>query len=454
MSSISALADPPHPTFREAAHVWARIGITSFGGPAGQIALMHRELVDERRWVSEERFVHALNYCMLLPGPEAQQLATYIGWLLHGTAGGVVAGTLFVVPGLIVILTLATLYTLFHATSWLTGIFFGLEAAVLAIVVEAVIRLARRALRGPVHRVLAISAFLVLFAFAVPFPLVVLTAGGVGLIGTRFTPSLFPAAALHGAAPSVVDRKRAADAPHLAPALRRSLGVVALWGGLWATPIVVLALVFGPTSTFVQLAEFFSKMAVVTFGGAYAVLSYVAQQAVEGHGWLGSTEMVDGLALAETTPGPLILVLSWVGFLAGARDGALSPLLGGLLGALITTWVTFVPCFLLIFLGAPHVERLRGNLAFSGALAAIGAAVVGVIANLALWFALHVLFRHVEKLELGPLSLAWPRLASLDPAALGLALVGALGLFRFHLGVPGTLAIAAALGLALKVGFG
>jgi len=447
--SHSSSPAPDHPSLAEATRVWARIGLTSFGGPAGQIALMHRELVEERRWISESRFLHALNYCMLLPGPEAQQLAIYVGWLLHGTLGGVVAGTLFVLPGLAVILSLATLYTTFHGTGWLAALFLGLESAVLAIVVEALSRLAARALKNRAMAALAALAFVALFAFHAPFPLVVLGAGLIGLVGARRAPDLFGAAATPADTTAVVDA-RLERQPHAPASLGRALGVIVLWGGLWGLPIVALAAIFGPDHTFVRLAEFFAKMAAVTFGGAYAALSYVAQQAVETFGWLAPGEMLDGLALAETTPGPLILVLSWVGFLAGSRTAPLPPLAGGLLGALVTTWMTFVPCFLWIFLGAPHVERLRGNAAFSGALAAIGAAVVGVIADLALWFALHVLFHEVGTLHAGPLALPWPSLASFDPAAAALALAAALMLFRLRLGVPVTLALCAALGFALR----
>lgn len=445
---------PPHPSFAEATRVWAKIGLLSFGGPAGQIALMHRELVEERRWISEERFLHALNFCMLLPGPEAQQLATYVGWLLHGTRGGVVAGTLFVLPGFVVILTLSTLYALFQKTAWLDGLFFGLKAAVLAIVVEAVIRVGRRALRNRVMVGLAVAAFLALFVFDVAFPVVVAAAGLIGFLGVRARPDLFGGGGGHGGkgggtvTGAVID----ADPHHLAPSPARSAGVIAVWGGLWAAPIVGLAAVFGPDAVFVTLAGFFSKMAVVTFGGAYAVLAYVAQQAVEGFGWLSAPEMVDGLALAETTPGPLILVLTFVGFLAGFRDpSGLGPLAGGVLGAVTVTWVTYVPCFLWIFLGAPHVERLRANRAFAGALAAITAAVVGVIANLAIWFALHVLFREVGRVDLGPVSIVRPVVTSLDPLAALLAAVAATALFRGRLGVPKTLALCGVLGLAVRM---
>ena len=450
----SDLSAPPRPSFAEATAVWARIGCLSFGGPAGQIALMHEELVERRRWVSEDRFLHALNYCMLLPGPEAQQLATYIGWLLHGARGGIVAGTLFVAPGFLVILTLSTLYALFQSTAWLASLFFGLKAAVLAIVVEALLRVARRALRNRVMVALALAAFLALFVFAVPFPVVVLGAGLVGFLGSRARPDLF-AASGHGAkkgGTTVADAVIDADPHHLVPTWGRAFSVVATWGGLWLLPIVAAALVFGVDSTFVTLARFFSEMAVVTFGGAYAVLAWVAQAAVEQFGWLKPGEMVDGLALAETTPGPLILVLTFVGFLAGFRDGAgLAPLAGGFLGAVVVTWVTYVPCFLWIFLGAPYVERLRENRAFAGALAAIGAAVVGVIGNLALWFALHVLFREVRSFDFGPLSMSVPAPTSLDPVMTILALVAAASLFRVRLGIPKTLALCGALGMAVRL---
>jgi len=458
MTGASDHERPPHPTFAEALRVWAKIGLLSFGGPAGQIALMHDELVERRRWISDERFLHALNFCMLLPGPEAQQLATYIGWLLHGTRGGIVAGTLFVLPGFLVILTLSTFYAFFQSTLWLAGLFFGLKAAVLAIVVEALLRVARRALRNRAMVALAIAAFLALFAGAVPFPVVVLGAGLCGWIGARLSPTLF-AAAGHGgrpAAAAVVDAVIAAAPPHLDASLGRTVRIALLWGALWALPIVALVAILGPGSVHVALARFFSEMAVVTFGGAYAVLAWVAQAAVETFGWLKPGEMVDGLALAETTPGPLILVLTFVGFLAGFRDPTgLAPfagsLLGGVLGAVVVTWVTYIPCFLWIFAGAPHVERLRADRAFAGALAAIGAAVVGVIADLALWFALHVLFHDVGRLTAGPLSLPVPVVASLDPASVGLAAVAAFALFRLRIGIPKTLALCGALGLALRL---
>lgn len=451
---MSDLDAPAHPSFNEALAVWTRIGLMGFGGPAGQIALMHRLLVEERRWVSESRFLHALNYCMLLPGPEAQQLATYIGWLLHGTPGGVAAGTLFVLPGFVVILALSTAYALFQDTALLSSLFFGLKAAVLAIVAEAVLRVGKRAIRNRLMLGIAGLAFVALFLFDVPFPLVVLGAGLVGYLGSRARPELFAAgesAASGTGAParnSVIDGEyRTQETSGAARAVR----IVAVWGLLWIAPLLLIVPALGWSNTFVAIAGFFSQMALVTFGGAYAVLAYVARQAVEGFGWLRPDEMIEGLALAETTPGPLVLVLSFVGFLAAFRDPlGLDPLLAGVFGATLAAWVTFIPSFLWIFLGAPYVERLRANRALSGALAAITAAVVGVILDLAIWFGLHVLFAEVGTLRRGPLALAWPDWGTIQPAALGLALVAAVALFRFKLGILAVLGLCAALGFAVQ----
>lgn len=429
-------------TFSEAFKVWLRIGLLSFGGPAGQIALMHRELVEERRWVSEPRFLHALNFCMLLPGPEAQQLATYIGWLMHGVRGGIVAGTLFVLPGFFVIVTLSTIYAWFGSVPFVAALFFGMKAAVLAIVVEALLRISRRALGGSVQYVIAAIAFVAIFALHVPFPLIILAAALFGYCGTRFG-----LADLAGrqAGDDTLEETATGGWP-------RALRVLAVWGALWAAPIVAVTLIFGPGSVYTTAGLFFSKMAVVTFGGAYAVLSYVAQAAVQDLHWLAAGEMLDGLAIAETTPGPLILVLTYVGFLAGFRDpAALAPLAGGLLNATLTTWVTFVPCFLFVFLFAPFMERLRQNRALSGALAAITAAVVGVILNLTVWFALHVLFASVGELRLGAFAPAWPDATTLDWRAALLAIVAVAALFRLHLGMMPVLAICAGLGLVLKL---
>jgi len=444
ITTENALA-PPHPSFAEAFRVWLKIGVLSFGGPAGQIALMHKELVDERRWISESRFLHALNFCMLLPGPEAQQLATYIGWLLHGWRGGVVAGMLFILPGLLVMLGLSSAYALWGQTDLLAGVFFGLKAAVLAIVIEAVIRLGRRSLKNRLMQLLALAAFIGLFLFALPFPLIVLSAGIIGYLGFRFAPSVFSANSHKAAAadrPSVID-----DATPEKPAKSSStIPAVIFSAGLWALPFIVLFGLAAIDSAYWDIATFFSKMAVVTFGGAYAVLTYVAQQAVDHYHWLKPGEMLDGLALAETTPGPLVLVLTFTGFMAAYRSpSALAPLAGGFAGAILTTWVTFVPCFLWIFLGAPWIEKLRQHKALSGALAAISAAVTGVILNLAIWFGLHTLFNRVEAVSAGPVHLLWPAWRSLDPIALILTIIAALALFRFKLGTFATLGLCAGL---------
>lgn len=432
-----------HPSFRQAMNVWAAIGLLSFGGPAGQIALMHRILVDERKWVSEARFLHALNFCMLLPGPEAQQLATYVGWLLHGTRGGVVAGTLFVLPGLAVILGLSTLYAVFQDTGWLESLFFGLKAAVLAIVIEAVIRIGKRALVSRFAVTLAAAAFVAIFVFHVPFPLIVLAAGCLGYLRVRLSPDVDGARD----SPDAIDRLHRAE-----PSGGRAMRVIATWGALWIAPILGWGLIAGWDSIFPQLALFFSWLAVVTFGGAYAVLAYVAEAAVSSFGWLDPGEMLDGLAMAETTPGPLILVLSYVGYIAAFRAATgLDPVLAGLIGGLLTAWVTFVPCFLWIFLGAPYIEKLRGNARLSGALSAVTAAVVGVILNLALWLGLHVLFGEVGTLALGPATPAWPVWSTVDPWAVGLMVVAMVALLRLRLGIVATLGLCAALGGAVSL---
>jgi chromate transporter len=420
--------------FGEAARVWAKIAALSFGGPAGQIAVMHRILVEEKRWIGEDRFLHALNYCMLLPGPEAQQLTVYIGWLLHRTLGGLVAGTLFVLPGFAAIMALSWLYAGLGDVPVVEALFFGLKAAVLAVVLEAVVRIGRRALKSGVMVAIAAAAFVAIFFFDVPFPLIILTAGLIGLAGGRAGLPAFRPGGGHqrfGAA-ALSDGVSA----HARPNLAWSLKVLTICLLLWLGPILVLLLSLGPDDVFSRIAVFFSKMAVVTFGGAYAVLAYVAQQAVETYGWLAPGEMLDGLGLAESTPGPLIMVLQFVGFMGAFRDpGALHPMIAGTLGGLLTTWVTFVPCFLWIFLGAPFVEALRGNRALGGALAAITAAVVGVILNLAVWFGLHVLFGELRAVEGFGMSLDVPVLATLDPVALVLMLAAILAMFRFKVGM-------------------
>jgi len=436
-------------SMREAFAVWLRIALLSFGGPAGQIALMHRVLVDERKWISDARFLHALNFCMLLPGPEAQQLAIYIGWLLHGVRGGVMAGTLFVIPGFVVIVTLSVVYALYGALDVVAGLFFGLKAAVLAVVVEALLRIARRALKTPALYGVAAVAFVAIFAFHVPFPMIIIAAGLFGLVAAKTAPEWL------GTSTTVSDQTgRAADVAaeaRDAPTWTRGAIVAAVCGMLWVAPIIALTLLFGRNSVYPNIAAFFSEMAVVTFGGAYAVLAYVAQAAVNDLHWLRPGEMLDGLALAETTPGPLILVLTFVGFLAGFRDpGGVLPLVGGLIGATLTTWVTFVPCFLWVLLGAPYIERLRNNRALSGVLTAITAAVVGVILNLTVWFALHVLFGHVGEINLGWLRPSWPDWSSLDVKAAILSVFAMLAMFRWHIGMLPTLAACGLAGLALK----
>ncbi len=438
-----------HPSPWEACLVFAKIGLLSFGGPAGQIALMHKELVEERRWISEERFLHALNYCMLLPGPEAQQLATYIGWLLHGVRGGVVAGTLFVIPGFLVILLLSSIYALYQGTASLEAIFFGLKAAVLAIVIEAVIRVGKRALKNGFLIGLAATSFVAIFAFQVPFPIIIFVAGLIGYIGARLNPSLFKGGG-HGGA-SIDGPFLELREPAVQPGWSRAAKVLLVWGLLWIAPVLLLVALFGRETIFMPIAAFFSQMAVVTFGGAYAVLSYVAQAAVTGFGWLRPGEMLDGLAMAETTPGPLILVLTYVGFLAAFRaPPGIDPLMSGIVGATLTTWVTFIPCFLWIFLGAPYVETLRANKALSGSMTAITASVVGVILNLAIWFGLHVVFRTVGTLSAGPLTFAWPDIRSLDMASAILALAAAIAVFRLKLGLIPTLGAAAAGGVVIR----
>ncbi len=450
----SPVAPPAPVTLAEALPVWARVAALSFGGPAGQIAVMHRILVEERRWISENRFLHALNFCTLLPGPEAQQLATYVGWLMHGTRGGLVAGGLFVLPGVIAIMALSWIYALYGNVGFVAGLFFGLKAAVLAIVLQAVIRIGKRALKGPVMLGLAAVAFVAIFFLDVPFPLIVLTAGVIGYLGGRAGLPQFKAGG-HGGGGKVVEGPFLLDdheLPQERAAAGHTLRVLLTWGAIWLVPVAAILVSVGPDDVFSHVAIFFSKMAMVTFGGAYAVLSYVAQQAVEHYGWLKPGEMLDGLGMAETTPGPLIMVTQFVGFMAAFRNpGALPPLLAGTLGGLLTTWVTFAPCFLWIFVGAPYVERLRGNRALAGALSAITAAVVGVILNLAVWFALHTVFAETRPFTAGPVSFDLPVPSSLNPWALALAAAAVLAVFRFKVGMIPTLMACSAAGILLHL---
>jgi chromate transporter len=426
---VPTAARPPvaHPSFAAAVRTFGSIGLLSFGGPAGQIAVMHRILVEDKKWIDEGRFLHALNYCMLLPGPEAMQLATYFGWLLHGWRGGLMAGVLFVLPGFLTVLALAALYALYQDVGAVAAVFFGLKAAVLAIVVQAAVRLGRRVLKHAATAAIAIAALVAIYAFAVPFPVIVGGAALIGLLGGAARPAWFTATGGHATPSDVI----AADARP--PRVGRAVGVAALWLALWWLPVAAMAVVLGRHHVFTTEGVFFSKAAVVTFGGAYAVLGYIAQQAVERYGWLLPHEMLDGLGLAETTPGPLILVVEFVGFLAAYRaPGSLPPLVAGVLGALITVWVTFVPCFLWIFVGAPWVERLRSVRRLSHALTAITAAVVGVLVNLALWFSVGVLFRD-QRVVTGPLGLelALPDPASVDLRALAIAAAAGVLLFGF-----------------------
>ena len=420
------------PTFNEALAVWAKVGVLSFGGPAGQIALMHRVLVDERKWIGEQQFMHALNFCMLLPGPEAMQLATYVGWRLNGTLGGLAAGLLFVLPGAFVVLALSIAYALYGQVPLVQAAFVGIKAAVLVIVIEALLRVARRALRGPAHWVIAGAAFIAIFFFDVPFPLVIAGAALAGYVLAATKATALPEP--QGKIPPVP--------------LAHTLRTVSLWLAIWILPLALLAVIFGRDHVFTDIAIFFSKLAIVTFGGAYSVLAYMAQQAVETYGWLSAGEMLDGLGLAETTPGPLILVTQFVGFLAGYRYGGDPKLVFGLLGAAITLWATFAPCFLWIFAGAPYIERLSANPRLTGALSAVTAAVVGVILNLSLWFALHVFFAKVEPVWRGPLRLWLPDLSTLDIKAAVLSALAALLLLRLKLGIAATLAISAGAALA------
>ena len=417
--------------FSEAFRVWLKVGCLGFGGPAGQIALMHRILVDEKKWVEEQRYLHALNFCMLLPGPEAQKLATYVGWLLHGVRGGLVAGILFVLPGAFVMLGVSLLYVLGRGVPVIDGALFGIKAAVLVIVVEALIRIGRRSLKSGLLIGVAAAAFIGIFFFSLPFPLIVALAAAIGFY---FAPS------------------RAVAVVESQPGRWRQAGIATAAGlVLWWTPVAAALLFLGRDHVFVDIGVFFSKLAVVSFGGAYALMAYMAQQAVENYGWMSAPEMVDGLGLAETLPGPLIKVTQFVGFLAAYRaPEPFAPVTSAVLGSALTTWVTFVPPMLLIFAGAPFVEQLRANQRLSGALSAVTAAVVGVILNLTIWFVLHVLFADVTEARAGPL-----RWYAFDPLAIdlkvsALALVAAVLAFVFHRGLVQLVAIMAALGIAVR----
>lgn len=436
-------------SFSEAFWVWVKVAIYSFGGPAGQIAVIHKLLVEEKGWVSEQHFLHALNYCMLLPGPEAQQLVIYLGWLLHKTKGGLVAGLLFVLPGFLSILLLSILYAGFQEVTFVQALFFGLKPAVMAVVVEAVIRIGRRVLKNRVMLGLAALSFVAIYFFNAPFPLIILIAGLIGYIGGRLWLDQFDVIKEHKSgpdAPSLVLDETLTE--RIRPSLTRTLRILGIGLLLWFSPLFVLWTVSGQANAFFDIGVFFSKAAVVTFGGAYAVLAYIAQQAVDTYNWLRPGEMLDGLGMAETTPGPLIQVVQFVGFMAAYRHhGPLSPLTAGILGSILTTWVTFVPCFIWIFMGAPYIEYLRGNKSLTTALSAITAAVVGVILNLAVWFSLHTLFQIVNEVYTGPLRLQIPVWSTLNWPSLLIAIGAFILLFRYKRSMLATLAGSATAGL-------
>lgn len=430
------------PSFAEAFKFWLKLGFISFGGPAGQIAIMQTELVEKKRWISQPRFLHALNFCMLLPGPEAQQLAIYIGWLLHKTRGGIVAGAFFVIPSIFILWALSFIYAAFGNVPWIAAIFYGLKPAVTAIVLAAVIRIGRKALKNEVMWTLAALAFVAIYFFKVPFPAIVLSAGAIGFVGGLLWKSKFDAAPKENSvlAASVIGDEQESP-PHTQPNLWRALCVSIVWLTLWLTPTLIVGAVRGWESTLFKEGLFFSKAAVVTFGGAYAVLPYVTQQALFHYGWLKPGQMMDGLGLAETTPGPLIMVLQFVGFMgAWQHPEGLSPLVAATIGALITTWATFTPCFLWIFLGAPYIEQLRDSARLTSALSAITAAIVGVILNLAVWFALHVFF---------------PASGVVDWFAILLCLTAFITMTRYEVSIIGVVTGAGILGLSynLLLGF-
>ena len=447
------ISDTPNKqvSLREAFWTWCRVAALSFGGPAGQIAVMHRILVDEKRWVSENRFLHALNYCMLLPGPEAQQLATYIGWLMHRTLGGLIAGTLFVLPGFVSILALSVLYAGYNDLTLVQGIFYGIKPAVVAVVVEAVIRIGKRSLRNRTMLGLAAAAFVAIFFLQLPFPLIVLGAAAIGYVGGTLRPAVFVIIKGHATqeeAHAVSDQQTIAKRPSLA----RTLRVLAIWLPLWLAPIAALWMFAGSQSVYTKESLFFSKAAVVTFGGAYSVLAYIAQEAVNTQHWLAPGEMLDGLGMAETTPGPLIQVVQFVGFMGAYRDpGALHPMIAGILGSLITTWVTFIPCFLWIFLGAPYIEHLRGRKSLNAALSTITAAVVGVILNLSIWFSLHTIFGSVTEGQTWGIRFLVPDWTTIDLVALTIAGLAMLAIFRFKIGMIPVLLTCASVGIIYRV---
>jgi chromate transporter len=437
--------------FGDAVRVWVRVAASSFGGPAGQIVVLHRLVVEEKRWIGERRFLHALNFAMLLPGPEAQQLATYLGWLLHGVRGGLVAGGLFVLPGFLTILGLSIVYAVYGDVAFVEALFYGLKPAVVVIVVEALLRIGRRALPGRALGVLAALAFVAIFFLEVPFPLIVLMAGAAGWVVGRWRQSALEQGGdkAIGVLPEAVPE---GEGWGVVPSWQGALRTAALWLTVWWVPVIALVLVAGTSSVLVTQAIFFSKVAVVTFGGAYSVLAYVAQQAVDTYGWLQASEMLDGLGMAETTPGPLIQVVQFVAFLGAYRNpGGVDPLVAGALASVVTTWVVFVPCFMFVFVGAPWVEHLGRNASLRTGLSGVAAAVVGVILNLAVWFALHVLFGEVAELHVAGVRVLIPRPSTVDWGAIAIAAGAAVAMFRLKVGMLPTLAGAAAVGVLLHL---
>ena len=436
------------PTFAEARRLWVKVALNSFGGPAGQIAVMHKLVVEEKKWLGENRFLHALNYCMLLPGPEAQQLATYIGWLLHGKRGGVVAGALFVLPGFLAILVLSIVYALWKDVGFVQGIFYGIKPAVLAIVVGAVIKIGKKALKNEVMVGMAVLAFIAIFFFKISFPIIVLSAGLIGFLGGKIWEEKFLVVKGHadkaGSEDGLIDRL----IHNVKPSLSGTLKTAAFWLALWLVPVVALVLAFGMDNIFTKQSLFFSQSALVTFGGAYSVLAYISQKAVETYGWLQPGEMLDGLGMAETTPGPLIQVVQFVGFMGAFRNaGALDPVLAGVLASVLVTWVTYLPSFLFIFTGAPYIEQLRGNKNLTTALSGITAAVVGVILNLGIWFSLHTLFKNMGELKYGALHIPSPDWASVDWGAVFITLAALFFYFKLKWDMLKTIGVCAGLGV-------
>lgn len=434
-------------TFSEALKVWIKIAINSFGGPAGQIAVMHKILVEEKKWIDEHRFLHALNYCMLLPGPEAQQLVIYIGWLLHRIPGGIAAGVIFVLPGFISILVLSIVYTLYNNTGLIQGIFYGIKAAIIAIVIEAVIRIGKRSLKNNIMVLIALLAFTAIFFFSIPFPFIIITAGLIGFTGGKIFPDKF--IILHNK-PDVknddITDLLIFDSP--LPTFFRSANVFLIGILLWFAPLLIIGLTSGAGTEFYTIGLFFSKAAVITFGGAYSVLVFIAQEAVNTYHWLNINQMMDGLGMAETTPGPLIQVVQFVGFLGAYNNpGTLNPLTAGILASLLTTWVTFVPSFLWIFLGAPYIEKLRGNKILSSSLSGITAAVVGVMLNLSLWFSIQTLFKKVDVKDFAGMKLLVPDPGSIDPVIAFITILSFVVLFKFKLGILKLIWISASAGL-------